>query len=168
MLALSSHRVEWVLAGSVAVLAWHGPPWPFRPADLDVVPERSPANLERVARLLESLDARPVFLPDWPEGLTPEQCAAWTPWPAEVARLDHLLETRLGRLDIVPERAGRFESLEPRSHPLEAWGIGLRVADPEDLLSTMRLHKPKHAARVPVMDAIVARRRGNLPPAGLE
>ncbi|MEK7823758.1 MAG: hypothetical protein AAB290_01805 [Candidatus Eisenbacteria bacterium] len=161
---LARYRVEWVLAGSVAALAWYPGRWPFMPGDLDVVPARTPANLRRLAGLLDGLGAKPVHDPAWRENLSSEACAAWTPWPPTEERLDRLFETALGRLDVVPGRAGHFEALRPRSHALLAWDISVLVADPEDLAITLRPAKPKHAARRALMEEIRVRRaRGEAP-----
>jgi hypothetical protein len=168
VLALAEHGVEWVLAGSVAVLAWTPRPWPFSPGDLDVVPRCSAENLERLARLLDTLGARPEHDPAWPESLSPEECAAWTPWPATEERLDHRFETSRGTLDVVPWRARRHELLRPGAYPLDTWGTRVWVAAPADLAATLRPAKPKHAARAGLIEAILARQSRGEKPIGLE
>ena len=167
IVALADNPVEWVLAGSVAVLAWLPPPWPFMPGDIDVVPERSATNLERLARALETLTARPIHDPAWPASLSPEECERWTPWPAAEERLNHRFETPLGQLDIVPRRAGLYEKLRPRSHALDAWGVRVWVADPEDLAATMRPGRTKHARRLALMGEIRGRSARGEAPCGL-
>lgn len=163
-MALDRHGVEWIMAGSVAALAWFDGAWPFTPGDLDVVPRGSPENLRRLAGVLEELRARPARLPNWPGNPSAEARAAWRPEPATEVHLDHLFDTSCGRLDVVPWRAGRFEELRPRAHALEAWGMRVWVADPEDLASTLRPTKAKHRERAELMEAIRARRaRGGSP-----
>jgi hypothetical protein len=55
--ALADHGVEYIVIGGVAVQT-HGHPRTTQ--DLDLVPEPSPANLERLRAALVSLAARPV------------------------------------------------------------------------------------------------------------
>jgi len=55
-----------------------------------------------------------------------------------------------------------------RRHSLLAWKVEVQVAEPRDLLATMRASKTKHGARMPWMDEIVARAERGDGPAGLE
>ncbi len=78
------------------------------PNDLDVVPALDRANLSRLARLLQELQAGPAFIPPPYKGPTLEQCQAWRPDPATVTQLDHLFVTALGMLDIPPRLTGTY------------------------------------------------------------
>ena len=80
VLGLARHRVDWVLAGSVAALAWYPGPWPFIPGDLDVVPARTPANFRRLAETLEALGAKPVHDPAWDQTLSPSTTNGTHSW----------------------------------------------------------------------------------------
>lgn len=137
------------MSGSVAALA-HGVP--LQPRDLDIAPDLSEDNLERLAALLERWQAKPVHEPSWPESLSPEECAAWTPNPATPGRLDHLLLTTLGRLDVVPWRSGWYLDLIRRAVELEIAGSRVPVAHPDDLIATLDLRSEKHRDRLPHLE----------------
>ncbi|CAN5756233.1 hypothetical protein BH23ACT8_BH23ACT8_20930 [soil metagenome] len=123
---LASSGVDWVLVGS-CVLVLHGAR--LEPGDLDVVPDRDPANLARLARLLDSLGAVPAHVPGWEHTLTVAECRRWTPRTAAVTNLDHQFVTAHGLLDIVPLLTGAYESLVRGSVALDAWGTRVRAAD---------------------------------------
>ncbi|MEO6085507.1 MAG: hypothetical protein ABIQ18_20540 [Umezawaea sp.] len=108
--ALRDHDVEWVLSGST-VLAIYGAQ--VTPNDLDVVPVPDPENLRRVVNLLRDLDAVPAHVPEWPGGLSLEQCRAWRPEPPTSRQLDHLFVTRLGMVDVPPSLTGTYAQLRP-------------------------------------------------------
>lgn len=146
---LQAANVHFVLTGSVAALA-HGVP--VQPGDLDIAPDLSADNLERLAGVLAGWDAKPNHDPNWPESLSPEECAVWTPYPATPGRLDTVLETPLGRLDVVPWRSGWYLDLLPRAIEREVEGVPVLVAHPDDLLATMRMNKEKHQLRRPLLE----------------
>jgi hypothetical protein len=54
--ALEAHHVRYVVVGAIAAIAAGGP---ILTTDLDVTPERSRENLERLALALRDLDATP-------------------------------------------------------------------------------------------------------------
>ena len=121
---LDRFGVEFVLVGSgAAILLGAG----YTTDDVDIVPSFSEANLVRLVAALTDLDAQyfdaagRIFRPD--EGRLREN------------RLN-LLETRLGRLDVLKsiEPGRRYEELLDRSTLLEVEGIAVRTVDLETLI----------------------------------
>lgn len=97
---LGHHGVRYVLFGSGAARA-HGAR--LSVGDIDICPEPDPRNLERLAVCLEAINARPRVI----DGFTRhEEAQTWRPWPATLENLDHLFETMLGPLDVVPRPFG--------------------------------------------------------------
>lgn len=126
---LDRFGVEFVLVGSAAaILLGAG----YSTEDIDIVPNFSAANLDRLLAALQDLEARYLdlagrtFLPD--ERRLREN------------RLN-LLVTRLGRLDILqsiePDRT--FESLLERSSTLDVEGIAVRTVDLETLIEAKEI-----------------------------
>lgn len=153
---LHRHEVAFVVIGSVAAAA-HGVS--LEPRDLDVAPAMDAVNRKRLARALAALEARPLNPPGhWEHDAAGEQRwvadadgpdAGWHPNPADPACFDHEFATRLGRLDVVPELAGRYDELLSRSSPMEVAGRTVPVADREVVLAGMtRPRRDKDAARV--------------------
>lgn len=95
---LSDHGVEFLVIGGVAVAA-HG--YVRGTKDVDIIPEPSRANLERLLAALTALDARPEigdFRPEeMPVQLDVDGLAQGRNWA---------LETRHGRLDLMQWVAG--------------------------------------------------------------
>ena len=166
---LATHGVRHVVVGSVAVLL-HGVP--LTPGDLDIVPALDRDNLERLARALDDLGARQY--PDEPFGrweagdagehqwVAFEPTAAdrdararWRPDPAEAASFDHLVSTRYGALDVMPEVAGTYDELRPRAVPIEIDGRSVRVESIADLLATLTVPRRRNdAERVEALRAV--------------
>lgn len=93
--ALHEAGVQHIIIGGFAVNA-HGVIRPSR--DLDIVPDPDPANLERLAALLVSLEARHVGLGDFNAEEFPFDPAN----PKDLrSGANFRLETRLGDLDIM-------------------------------------------------------------------
>ena len=143
--ALVEHRVEWVLTGS-CVLAAYGAE--LNPNDVDVTPALDPANLARIAAMLDDLGARPAYLPNWPESPTLEACAAWTPARPTEEHLDHLYVTSLGMIDIVPRLCGTYHDLLPTATTTRVAGHPVRVCDPAEVLARLEgRSRPKDLLR---------------------
>ena len=151
---LAAAGVRYVVTGSVAAAAYGVP---VDPRDFDMAPELAPENLARLAQVLRCWGARPVPEPDWPAGLTPEECERWRPDPPTSENLDHLMETPLGLFDVVPTRSLAYSDLMRRALPavFEQWTIP--VAHPSDLIAALRLKKAKHQARLPHLNDILER-----------
>jgi hypothetical protein len=109
------------------------------PGDLDITPALDRENLERLAHALHDLGARRY--PDEPFGrweasdegerrwveVEPsaadrEARAQWRPDAADARSFDHLLLTRHGALDVVPEIAGSYDDLRARAVLVEVGG----------------------------------------------
>lgn len=156
---LNEHGVRYVVTGSVAAML-HGVP--LQPGDLDVTPALDRENLERLAAVLELIDARrdpDAGVDQWELGddgerhwVTRERTPADELWqldPADPASFDHLLDSVHGSIDIVPEVSGTFEELGPRAVEVEAHGERVRVESIADLLATITVpRRQKDAERV--------------------
>lgn len=163
--ALRDHDVDWVLSGST-VLAIYGAQ--VIPNDLDVVPAPDPENLRRVARLLKDLDAIPAHVPEWPGGLSLEQCHAWRPEPPTSRQLDHLFVTRLGMVDVPSSLTGTYAQLRPGAAQLELAGTQIWVCDPDEVLNRIpERPRPKDIERMTTYAAVRERLRTDRRPHGL-
>jgi hypothetical protein len=148
---LDEAGVKYVVTGSAAAML-HGVR--LVPGDLDITPALDVDNLRRLAAVLESIEARQD--PNAPFGHwerredgeqhwvetkpTPEAVAArasWTPDPADPASFDHLLQSRHGAVDIVPQVSGTYDDLMSRAVSLEVDGISVWAESVADLLVTL-------------------------------
>lgn len=122
---LTEHEVEFVVIGAVAVAA-HG--YVRATADLDLVPEPSAANADRLARALASLNAT---LPK-AEG---RQFVAAGDVALLKRRQNVTLETDLGGLDIVQRVPGipSFSALSEVAVSTELLGVPVKVTSLEHL-----------------------------------
>lgn len=108
--ALLEHEVEFVLIGGFA-LGFHGAPRGTK--DVDIVPDPSPANVARLWKALQVLDATPAEHADFrpeelPVPLTLEGLLEGSNWA---------LHTRFGRLDVMQWVPGvdSYEELRARA-----------------------------------------------------
>jgi hypothetical protein len=132
--ALRRHGVELVVIGGFA-LAVHG--YVRGTKDVDVVPEPSEANLARLVRALEELDAEPLaigaFEADEVLELTLENLELGGNW---------LVRTRLGRLDVMQYVEGMvsYEALSRQaiSPDLPELPAGTLFAGRDDLIALKR------------------------------
>lgn len=87
----SDERVEFVVLGGFAAII-HGSPLPT--ADIDVIPSRDDANLERLAKALERMDGKIR---------TGDEAIETNIDAASIRNMPHMLNlvTRLGDLDLV-------------------------------------------------------------------
>ena len=152
---LADHGVDYVLIGGLAAVL-HGPT--AMTNDADIVPEPSPANLERLAAALRALDAR-LRVPETPDGVP------FDPHPALLGSMRTLnLTTRCGDLDLAAEpdgiddRAGFVE----RAVLYDIAGQRVRVAALADIIrSKEAAGRPKDHATLPILRALedeIARR----------
>ena len=151
--------MRYILVGSVAASLYGVD---LQPGDLDIAPALATRNLKNLTSLLLELEAKPSTSGHWepqPDGekrwkedetaLDVEKRTNWTPNPNEVASFDYLFFTRFGNFDVVPELANPFERLKERAVPVDAHGQEVRVAHPDDLLSTLTVpRRRKDTARV--------------------
>ena len=135
--ALADEGVDFVLIGGLAVGA-HG--FPRATKDVDIVPAPDAENLERLASVLRRLDARNQGLGDFDPSEFPFD-------PLDPAQLaeggNFLLETRLGRLDVmqwVPGIPGdlAFDHLARGAVATELNDRRVRVCSREDLIAMKR------------------------------
>jgi hypothetical protein len=167
--ALNGRRVRYVITGSTAALL-RGVD--IRPGDLDITPALDRANLVRLAAALQELNARPD--PDGPFGDWQDQPdgerrwivrdprpgeresrARWRPDPADPRSFDHLLETRHGALDVVPEVSGTYADLVSRATAVDAFGGTVWVEAIADLLDTLTVpRRGRDAERVRALRAL--------------
>jgi hypothetical protein len=130
---LAAASVEYIVIGGVAV-GFHG--YVRATKDLDVVPAPDPGNLERLATLLQSLDAELDGAGDFEEGelpdpLDPDVLAQGGNW---------VLQTRLGRFDVM-QWQGESElwgMLAPAALEVDLDGLTVKVASYADLVALKR------------------------------
>jgi hypothetical protein len=154
----------------------------LEPGDLDIAPALDDHNLACLARALEAIDARrdpgaPFGV--WEAGAdgekrwvqregTPEDVAErarWKPDPLEPASFDHLLESRYGAIDIVPEISGTFEDLAPRALAIDMDGERVLVEAIQDLLAAITVpRREKDRARVQRLRTLQSARAADLWP----
>ena len=144
-----------MIVGSVAALAYG---LDVEPADLDIVPEASRANLVRLDCVLVALDAEPTIeIGAWQVDGAGERVWVRDGVPREIAprdpdnaaTFDHTYSTRLGRFDIVPDVAGGYVVLRPRARYAELAGHRVAIAHPLDVLTGMtRPRRDKDGPRV--------------------
>jgi hypothetical protein len=101
--ALVRHRVDFVVVGGIAVVQ-HG--FTRTTRDLDLVPEPSADNIERLWDALVELDARPAELP----GIRPGEHAGGFSRASLAQGGSWELETRYGLLHILQYLVGKVES----------------------------------------------------------
>jgi hypothetical protein len=145
--ALHDHGVEFIVVGGVAAVLEGAPISTF---DLDIVPRWSSENLDRLAGALEALDA--LYRG---RDIRPTRDRLESPG-------HHLLETRLGALDVLgtvsPSRA--FEDLEPSTVEYEVEGRRYRVLDLATQIDVKRhVGRDKDKAVLPILERTLARKR---------
>jgi hypothetical protein len=130
---LAEHGVRSVLIGGFAAVI-HGSP--YVTTDIDVVPDASTENLERLSSALRELHAR-VWTPGEPEGLAfdhdPASLAGARTWN---------LVTDLGRLDITFEPSGTAGYADVARDAVRLTILGVKV----DVASLADVIRSKEAA----------------------
>jgi hypothetical protein len=132
---LLKHDVDFVVIGGFA-LGFHGAPRGTK--DVDIVPDPSPLNIERLWAALRALEAEPAEHADF----RPEEL----PVPFTLEGLleggNWALRTRLGRLDVMQSVAGvdSYEELRGRAvmEELPEIGYPVRIAGRDDLVTMKR------------------------------
>ena len=142
---LTDGAVDFVVVGSAGAALLGAE---IEPGDLDVSPDLDPANLARLAIVLEAIDARlRIGIPGW---VTEEDRAAWRPEPTLDA-LDFDFDTNLGDLDIVVRPLGptatdelAYSSLVVTARTVQVGERSVRVAAPGRLVdSKLGSRRPK-------------------------
>jgi hypothetical protein len=148
---LARHEVRYVLIGGLAAAA-HGSTLPTE--DVDVVPSRDRANLDRLAAALRELGAR-IRTEHEAEGLEfPCNGAFLAAMPAMLN-----LTTDAGDVDLVLQPAGFAEghdALAPHAVALDLGdGVVVLVASLADIITSKRAAgRPKDTAALPYLDAL--------------
>lgn len=173
--SLVAADVRFAVTGSVAVLLHGGQ---VVPGDLDIVPDLTVQNLVRLAAVLKNLQATVAAVDlvggwdrtadgEWKwhqREATPQERRALldrTPDPRDPVSFDHLLQTRLGNLDIVPTIAGPYAELIPRAAAIGCEGARVHVAHVGDLLAALTMpRRAKDAERVQYLRPLQGRREG--------
>lgn len=127
---LSEHQVDYVLIGGVAIQAYGHV---RTTVDLDVIAAWTPENMRRLALALEKLDARL-------RGVDADLLGIDLTDPQQLLEGGNfLMRTPYGDLDVfaVDQTAGAppsYEQLRAHAVPIEALGVSMLVAHPEDLI----------------------------------
>jgi len=137
LLALTGAQVEFVVIGGVAV-GVHG--FIRATKDLDIVPDPSPENLQRLARLLVEIKAQHVGLKDF----TPDEFPYDPTDPIQLAEgANFRLETTLGPMDIMQWVEGietelAYSELAPRAIPVTFRATQIQVCARDHLRAMKR------------------------------
>lgn len=149
---LRRHGVRFVVIGGYAAYLQAAP---FPTEDLDVTPERSPANLDRLSSALDEVGAR-MRSADAPEGLpfshTGTALSAAQVWN---------LSTPYGDLDIsfTPDGTRGFDDLDREADAVSIHGTEIRVASLADIIrSKQAANRPKDQRVLPTLREILASR----------
>jgi hypothetical protein len=145
---LNAHAVRYVVMGGFAAVAY-GSPLPT--VDVDVIPERSRENLERLSSALDDLDAR-IRVEGIPDGLAFDHDAASL---RTVSVLN--LITRMGELDLVMAPAGEadYPELMSRAITVRLHGTDVPLASLDDVIASKEAAgRAKDRAALPVLRAL--------------
>jgi predicted nucleotidyltransferase len=127
---LNRARVEFLVIGGVAV-GFHG--YVRATKDVDIVPAPDKENLERLALLLQRLDAQIEGADEFEEGELPD------PLDPDALGLggNWVLGTRLGRFDIMQWIGDEalWEKLAPAALDTEVDGLRIKVVSYQDLVA---------------------------------
>lgn len=149
---LTEHDVRFVVIGGLAA-AVHGSP--FVTFDLDVTPEPSAENLQRLSDALRTVEAR-IRAEGVPEGLPFRHDAT----SLGAARVWNLI-TRGGVLDIsfVPDGTQGYSDLVREATDVSIDGVMAPVASLADVIrSKQAANRPKDQRVLPTLREILARR----------
>jgi hypothetical protein len=146
---LSEEGVEFVVLGGFAAII-HGSPLPTE--DIDVIPSRSAANLERLATALKRLEAK---IRTGDEPIETRIDAAF------ILNMPHMLNlvTRCGDIDLVFTPAGTLKNYEQwleRSRRAQLReGLVVAVADLDDIIaSKTAANRPKDQRSLPYLESL--------------
>jgi hypothetical protein len=147
---LAAHQVEVVVVDAAAAVI-HGAP--MTTFNLDVVFEPGAENRTRLLGALAALDA--VYWDPAGRRIHPDD-------ERLQAQGLHLLETRLGRLDLLREigRGLGWPEVLGRSHAVELAGLSVRVLDLEAVIESKEAaSRPKDLAALPLLRETLRLRR---------
>ena len=150
---LAAARVEFVLVGGLAAVAQGAP---ITTHDVDIVPKRTAANIDRLLEFLVSIDARYRGRPSH-EVLRPRRAALLGPGHSL------LLMTNLGPVDVLgaTEKGGNFEELIGHAIEIDVRGSPVNVLGLPMLIELKRGAKhPKDQYTLVVLEETLRRRGG--------
>jgi hypothetical protein len=150
---LVEHGVQFVLIGGMGAVA-HGSPLPT--FDVDVTPEASATNLDRLAEALRALDAR-IRHPDISEGL-PFSCDA----TSLASAIFWNLTSPFGDLDIsfVPAGTTGYAGLATDATRVDFRGVTVQLATLADIVrSKNAANRDKDRRALPVLRELLAQQR---------
>lgn len=154
---LQDHGVRFVVIGGMAALA-HGSPFPTE--DIDITPEASETNLDRLSAALRDLGAR----------IRSDAVAEGSPVGHDAASLAPAgmwnLTTRAGDLDIsvVPAGTQGYPDLVRDAVEVEAFGLVIPIASLADVIrSKQAANRPKDQRVLPTLREVLARRHDQTP-----
>jgi hypothetical protein len=146
---LADEAVDFVVIGGFAAII-HGSPLPTE--DIDVVPSREGANLERLAKALKRLDAK---IRTGDEAIGTNIDAAF------IRNMPHMLNlvTRFGDMDLVFTPAGAVQGYEEwleRSRRAQLRvGVIVAVADLDDIIASKQAaNRPKDQRALPYLESL--------------
>ncbi len=127
---LTDEEVEFLVIGGVAV-GFHG--YVRATKDVDIVPAPDPQNLERLAQVLQKLDAQVEGAEDFEEEELPD------PLDPEVLGLggNWVLSTKLGRFDVMQwiGEDALWRKLAPAAIEAEIDDLLIKIVSYDDLVS---------------------------------
>jgi hypothetical protein len=147
---LERHRVRFIVIGGLATIHWGSP---FPTEDVDITPERSAENLDRLSSALTELDARirthtvTDGLPFAHTGSSLADAAMWN------------LTTAHGDLDIsfVPNGTTGYEDLIRAARRESILGVEVSIAALADIIrSKQAANRPKDQRVLPTLREILA------------
>lgn len=143
--ALVAHDVDFLVIGALAATMQGSP---LRTDDIDICPDRSEGNLQRLAACLTSLNAR-----EWDARRDSLAEREWTP---ELLTSDKawILVTAHGRLDLVfvPAGTSGYGELAERALEMEVGDLVVRVAALDDLIrSKEAMGREQDLAQLPTL-----------------
>lgn len=156
---MDEHDVLYVIVGGLAAAAQGAGRVTF---DIDVVPEWSNENLNRLADALRSLNAK-LRVPDGDDPVTyPLDAKSLrgfevSNWRTDAGDLDVIIGTPTS----VRGRLAGYDDLAERSHRLEAYGLTIAVADLSDIIESKQvLAREPDLAALPELRRLQARLAG--------
>lgn len=160
VIALEQHHVRYVLVGSVGAIAYGAR---LATEDLDLCPATDDTNLQRIAALLQELDATLLRVPA--RGLDTIDLGRWRTLRLDDPAEHHLFETRYGALDIVPAPLGAggwgtstsYAELSQCAVPMRPWNVPIAVADFAAIAASKRAAgRPQDRAAEPELRRVAA------------
>lgn len=149
---LTDHHVAFIIVGGTAAVI-HGSSRLTQ--DIDVVYERSPENIARLAQALQ--EQAP-----YPRGAPPGLPFRWSEQTLRMG-LNFTLETRLGALDLLGEIAGGggYYDLLPHTVDVDVFGVRCRCLDLPSLIRVKRATgRPKDLEAISELEALMEERNG--------